>query len=48
MNDEARDTIAMYVTMYVYCTYYAPICRANGMKKTSFVQIVGANGTTHI
>ena len=28
--------------MYVYCTYYAPICRANGMEKASFARIVGA------
>ena len=30
--------------MYVYCTYYAPICRANGMEKASFARIVGADG----
>ena len=29
--------------MHVYCTYYAPICRANGMEKASFARIVGAN-----
>ena len=28
--------------MYVYCTYYAPICRANGMEKASFARIVDA------
>ena len=28
--------------LYVYCTYYAPICRANGMEKASFARIVGA------
>ena len=28
--------------MYVYCTYYAPICHANGMEKASFARIVGA------
>ena len=28
--------------MYVNCTYYALICRANGMKKASFLPIVGA------
>ena len=27
--------------MYVYCTYYALICRANGMEKASFARIVG-------
>ena len=28
--------------MYVYDTYYAPICHANGMEKASFARIVGA------
>jgi len=28
--------------MYVYCTCYAPICHANGMKKASFMRIIGA------
>ena len=32
----------MYVCMYIYCTYYAPICHANGMEKASFARIVGA------
>ena len=32
----------MYDILYVYCTYYAPICRANGMEKASFARIVGA------
>ena len=36
------DYSDMYVCMYVYFTYYAPICRANGMKKASFARIVGA------
>ena len=37
-------TVAPYsdVCMYVYCTYYAPICHANGMEKASFARIVGA------
>ena len=34
--------IAVDVCMYVYCTYYAPIYRANGMEKASFARIVGA------
>ena len=34
---------AIYVCMYVYCTYYAPICYANGMEKASFARIVGAD-----
>ena len=28
--------------MDVYCTCYVPICRANGMEKASFEQIIGA------
>ena len=28
--------------MYVYCTYYALICHANGKEKASFARIEGA------
>ena len=34
------------VCMYVYCTYYAPVCHANGMEKASFARIVGAEFKT--
>ena len=39
--------ILLLLCMYVYCTFYAPICCANGMEKASFARIVGA-GVLHI
>ena len=35
--------IIIVCILYVYCTYYAPICDANGMEKASFARIVGAD-----
>ena len=29
------------LAVYAFCTYYSPICRANGMEKASFARIVG-------
>ena len=35
-------------SVYLYCTYYAPICRANGMEKASFARIVGAENSAFV
>ena len=46
MCDFYANSFFMYlcilVGMYVYSTYYAPKCRANGIKNASFARNVGA------
>jgi phage terminase small subunit len=47
-NRDATVLIGFCVAWDVYCTCYAPICHANGMKKALFARIVGAKKSQEI